>query len=873
MNRSLFNLKPLLASAGVGAALLIGSPVARGLAAPVPAPEVVLGFEPCSDYKLATYEAIEGYFRALASAAPERVRLVDIGRTVEGRTELLAVITSEKNMRRIERYKQISRSLALTHDRGRPLGEDQAHALAREGRAVVWIDFGLHSSEVAHAQTAPLVAYKVVTDESDEVRAIRDNVVFLLAPNLNPDGTTMVSDWYMRNVGTAWESRLPELWHTYAGHDDNRDWFMMTQPETRNAARQLYTEWLPQIVYDQHQSGPYPSRIFVPPFDEPTNPNIQPLVMRGVSRVGEAIMRRLEREGKRGALTRVGFDAWWNGGMRTTPYFHNMVGILTETAHPSATPTVIDPSTFPRQFANGRPTGTPSPDYPNPYLGGRWRMRHSCDYMLSASLAVLDIAARRRSLWLYGSYQMGRHAVTANRDERFLIPATQWDGGTAVKLVNILRLGGVEVERATTAFKAGDSSYDAGSFVIRGAQAFEPYVKDLLMPQVYPDVREYPGGPIKQPYDITGWTLSLQMGVKVDRITTPIDVRTEPVDVAKVPESKLPRAPWRVAALDPRANDSFIAVNRLLKAGVAVFRMPGVLETPEAQWPAGAFVVEPRRDAPKSVEAIARSLGLDLVSLETRPSLAVPMRAPRVGVYHAWGGNSDEGWTRWVLEQFEFPYTRLHDAAVRAGQLLETLDVIVLPDATYRQMRDGLRLGSMPEPYTGGMTDRGVAHLRAFVEQGGTLVALGAAVELPLQAFGLPVQDVTVGLPLTDLKVPGSILSLGVDPSHPVGYGLPADTAAFVSDSPAFALPPPGAHPAAGPVRVAWYQARRPLLSGWMQGEHLLANRAAVVDLPLGRGRVVLLGVRTQHRGQPHGTFKLLFNSLYISALGPAWLR
>jgi len=314
----------------------------------VPTPRSAIGFEPCADYKLATYEQIADYFRKLAAAAPGRMQLVDIGKTAEGRTELMAIISSEENIRQLAKYKDIARTLALA----RAPSDNDARQLARDGKAVVWIDFGLHSTEVAHAQTAPLMAFKAVTDESDEMRFIRDNAIFLLVPNMNPDGTTLVANWYNQNLGKPWEGRPPELWHKYVGHDDNRDWYMMNQPETRNSARQLYTEWFPQIVYNQHQTAPFPARIFVPPFDDPMNPNVPPLVMRGVNLVGDAMTRRLDQEGKRGAISRIGFDTWWNGGMRTAPYFHNMVGILTETGHASATPATYDRKTFPKTFPN-----------------------------------------------------------------------------------------------------------------------------------------------------------------------------------------------------------------------------------------------------------------------------------------------------------------------------------------------------------------------------------------------------------------------------------------------------------------------------------------------------------------------------------------
>src|SRR6266850_8073209 len=368
----------------------------------VPTPQSVIGWEPCADYKLATYEQIEDYFRKLAAAAPNRMKLVEMGKTAEGRTQVLAIISSEDNIRQLGRYKDIARKLALGKDGDRPLTDEQARALAHDGKAVVWIDFGLHSTEVAHGQTAPLMAFKAATDESEEMRVIRDQVIFLLVANMNPDGATMVASWYREHLGKPWEGRPPELWHKYVGHDDNRDWYMLTQLETRNSAKQLYTEWFPQIVYNQHQTGPFPSRIFVPPFDDPMNPNIPPLVMRGVNLVGDVMTRRLDREGKRGAISRIGFDTWWNGGMRTAPYFHNMVGILTETAlWRYATPHEYDAAKLPKRFRNGVPTDTPTTFYPSPWRGGWWRLRDAVDYIMSASLATLDVAARKRSDWLY----------------------------------------------------------------------------------------------------------------------------------------------------------------------------------------------------------------------------------------------------------------------------------------------------------------------------------------------------------------------------------------------------------------------------------------------------------------------------------------
>ncbi len=603
------------------------------LAAPaapdVPTPASVFGFEPCAERELATYEEISDYFRKL-DASSDRMRLFEIGKTAEGRTMLLSVISSEENLKKLDRYKEISKRLALAKN----LGEEEARALAKEGKAVVWIDFGLHSTERAHAQTAPLLAFKAVTEESDEMRAIRENVLLVLIPNINPDGTTLVVDWYRKVKGTPFEeSSPPELYQKYIGHDNNRDFYMFNQPESRNVAAQLYAGYFPQIIYNQHQEAPFPARIFVPPFEDPMNPNIPPLVMRGINLVGEAMTRRMDQEAKPGVVSRLQFDTWWNGGMRTAPYFHNMVGILTETGHSSPMTVTYDPEKFPKAFANGESTSEPSTYYPNPFRGGTWRFSDSCGYMMTGSMAVLEIGSDRKEEWLYDIYRMGRDAIEKGDSETYVIPAEQWDPGTAAKLVNVLRWGGIEVEQATAAFTAAGKSYPAGSYLVRGAQAFRPHLTDLLNPQVYPDRRLYPDGPPEKPYDITGWTLPFQMGVKVEKVLEKVTASATPVDWAKPSPTSIEGRAGFGYAIDARSNDAFTAVNRLMKAGVSISRTGSSL----GDWPPGAFVVQTGADR---IEAAVRDLGVRIQALVEAPSDLVSLRAPRIGLYHGWGGTS-----------------------------------------------------------------------------------------------------------------------------------------------------------------------------------------------------------------------------------------
>lgn len=863
--------------AGLALALLpLALPLSAGAAPPLPTPASALGFEPCADYKLATYEAIDAYLQALDTAS-DRMTLTEIGRSVDGRPLRLAVISSARNLRRLDRFREIAATLARARAGGDVIAEDVARGLAREGRAVVWVDFGLHSSEVAHAQAAPLFAWRMVSDDSPEMTRIRDEVILLLMPNMNPDGTTMVADWYMRHVGTPYErAPLPELYHRYIGHDNNRDWYMLTQPESRAVARQLYHEWFPQILHNQHQEAPFPARIFVPPFKDPVNPWIPPLVVRGINAVGSAITRRLEREGKIGAVSRVQFDAWWNGGMRTAPYFHNMIGILTETAHASASPAVYDPATFPRAFASGVSTSEPSADYPSPYRGGRWTQRDSCEYMITASTAVLDIAARRREEWLYDIYRMGRDQIEAGRAESFVIPRTQWDPPAAVALVNTLRRGGIEVEQALEDFESGGRRFAAGSYVIHGAQPFRAYAHDLLRPQRYPDRRLSPEGPPDRPYDITGWTLPLQMGVDVDLLAGRAGVRTRPVDEATAePEFTGAAREARVFAIDARLNQSARAVNELLAGGLTVDRLEAALDAEGIKWPPGTFLIEATPAAQPLVERVAGSHGLRVGALAAPPDGARrPVRRARIGLYRPWGGSIDEGWTRFVLEQHGFQPATLRDADLRAGGLAARVDVVVIADTPYESLLRGIAPGVMPAEYTGGMGPHGVAALVQFVESGGTLVTLDSASELPLTAFGIPARNVLAGSAAGEFFIPGSLVALEVNTSHPLAWGVQEDATAFFAHGLAFAPPAPRGRgePETWPdtvAVVASYGRTGPLRSGWQLGAERLRGRAAIVEAPLGAGRVVMVGFRTQHRAQSLGTFKFLFNALWASAEPP----
>ena len=805
-------------------------------AAVPPTPREHLGFAPGDDYKLADYGQIVGYFQKLA-AASGRIRLVEFGRSSEGRPMYVAFLSAPENLARLDRYREIARRLAL----GQATPEE-ARALAAEGKAVVWIDSGLHASEVAPAQHAPELAFRMVTAEDPETQAIRRNVILMQVPVINPDGLDMVAHWYAQNAGTPYETApLPRLYQRYSGHDNNRDYFMLNLPETRAVTRLLFREWFPQIVYNQHQTPPFPARIFVPPYSEPLNPHVPAAVMAGINLIGSAMRERFDRENKPGVLSYVGFDAWWNGGLRSVPAFHNMHGILTETAlNAYATPRVYKPSEIRAGFSNGIPAREPSVFYDRPWLGGKWGLRDAIEYMLTADFAILDLAATRRADYLLKAWQLARASITAGESGSpyaYIVSPDQWDRSVAPELLDRLAQAGVEIRRARAAFRAGGKSYPAGTVVMPAAQPFRPYLMDLLEPQRYPELRSGTTGPTKRPYDIAGWTLSMQMGVAVDRIDERFTADLEPW------QPGAPAAP----ALDHRDTHAFLAIAALLERGEKV------------TWDAGGAI----NSGPPAWE----------------------LRHPRVALYQPWLPNADEGWTEWVLDRFHVPFTLLHNADFAGAQLRARFDTVILASQGATSILHGLRQGERPvrgadggsgEPvvqrpeYTGGIGLTGLAALDAFVRAGGTLIALDTATELPVQFFPLPVRNLlrapAAGEPA--FYCPGSLVRLDVETGHPLAFGMPKQAVAFSSGGAAFEVSVAPAYNKDGQeVRtVARYASRDLLSSGWISGEKAVLGKAALVEARHGQGRVVLFGFRPQFRGQPWGTFKFLLNAVYLGS-------
>ena len=827
----------------------------------VPEPADVFGFKPGTDYRLATHAQIVEYFTRL-DAASDRVVVEEIGRTVENRPLILAFISSEANITSRARYKEIARQLATA----RGVDQARARALAKEGKAIVWIDGGLHATEVAHAQHTPELGWWVATSESDEAKRMRENAILLLMPVMNPDGLEVVTSWYSRNLGTPYETTSPpQLYHHYIGHDNNRDWYMFTQNETRAVGRILYHEWFPQIVYNHHQSSPFPGRIWGPPMENPVNPNLDPLIVSTINQIGEAMRKRFDEEEKPGYNSGIVFDMWWNGSMRGAPDFHNMAGFLTETAgYRYATPRCYSEEEIPDTFgerASHLDAKNPSTNYTNPWRGGCWPLRSAVDYMLTASRAVLNFGATLKedflfNIWRMGTRQIARGEKATGGPYAYVIDlAAQHDPTAAVEFLRTFRRAGVEIRQADTGFSAGGRQYPAGSYVI-GPQAFRPYVIDLMEPKAYPDRRQYPGGPPEPPYDMTGYELGLQMGIDAARITEPFPLPQRIVTEIAAAAATVNGA-GDAFTLSRKANLAARAVNRLLAAGARV----SLAES-------GDFAVQGA--ARGDVEKVASELGVAVTAGGAPPGPLRALRPPRIGLYRSHLSNMDEGWTRWVLEQYEFPYRTLTDKDIRGGDL-SGLDIILFADEGEDQILNGHRAGTMPAEFVGGIGVEGATALKRYVENGGWVFAWDGAADFAISTFGLPLRNTVRNVQPEDFFIPGSLVHLETKSGSALAAGMPARAVAFFVQSQAFSVIPAASE---GKQRVerdlevfASYASQDFLASGWeLGGARYAAGRPAGVRVPVGKGQVVVLAFRPHFRGQPHNTFKLLFNPIFAAA-------
>ena len=893
--------------------LLVTTGQAAFAQARITSPKQEFGHEIGEDYFLANYQQLLKYWDKLDRES-NRLQVVRIGTTAEGRPMVMAIITAPENFKKLPRYQEIARRLA----RADGVSEAQAREMAREGKAIVWIDGGLHATEVLGSQQLIQWVYEMVSkDDPETLRFLRDDI--LLATLVNPDGMDLVSDWYMRD--SVKENRstsgVPRLYQKYAGHDNNRDSYMASQPETQAVDSIFYRAWYPQIVYNHHQTAPAGTVIFAPPFRDPFNYNFDPLIPVGIDLVGAAMHSRFIQEGKPGSTMRSGssYSTWWNGGLRTTVYFHNMIGLLTEAI---GNPTPMSIPLVPDRLL-------PSSANPFPILPQKWHFAQSLAYELSANRAVMDVASKYREDFLFNAWRMGMNSIErgrrdtwtlkpqrvdvvkdavskapnprqpgppekyiaslydpAARDPRgYIIPADQKDFPTVVRFINALVKNGIDIHRATSSFTVGSKQYPQGSYVVMTAQAFRPHVLDMFEPQNHPDDIPYPGGPPTPPYDNAGWTLAYQMGVKFDRILEPFAGPFEKLSgFAPVPGSRVlgGTADGTNTAFSwtREANDGYLALNRLLKAGQEVYTVTNSIDS----FQPGTFFVRMTPEATRILSAASAERGVKFSSVKAIPSSSVQrLRPPRIALWDVYGGEISSGWMRYVFDQFEFPYDVVFANDIDTGDLSSKYDVLILPDGGVLSAAPDTAMTfqqrSQPAPekipaewrsHLGRITvAKSLPKIRAFVENGGTLLALGDAAEIGYK-LGLPVTDAVVdengkALPRSKYYVPGSVLSVAVDTTNAIAWGMSSPVDIFFDNNPAFKL-----QPAAGEKnvkQVAWFASASPLRSGWAWGQKILEGASEIVTAPLGKGNVVLYGPQVHFRGQTHGAFRFLFNGIY----------
>ena len=924
----------------------------------VTSPKEQLGFNFGDDYQLANYTQLVDYWKKLAGQS-DRMKLVEIGKTAEGRTMIMAIITAPENHKKLDRYKEIGRRLATAEG----LTDDQARALAAEGKAVIWIDGGLHATEVLGAQQLLELVYQMVSmNDPETLRILKD--VILLATPVNPDGLELVSNWYMREQDPMKRSTngLPRLYQKYVGHDNNRDFYMSNQPETEAINRVFFHDWFPQIVYNHHQTGPVGTVLFAPPFRDPFNYYLDPLVPLGIDLVGAAMHSRFVAENKPGATMRSGssYSTWWNGGLRTVTYFHNMIGLLTESI---GNPTPIEIPFLPqRQLAKG--------DFPYPIAPQKWHFRQSIEYSITANRAVLDLASKHREDFLFNIYRMGKNSIERGsqdhwtvtpkriaevqaaiakdappggpqaggpegRDRRaagvasdaapsdspqgfggqprgvslkyyemlrspdkrdprgFIIPSDQADFLTATKFINTLIKTGITIHRATSEFAVAGKSYPAGSYVVKTAQAFRPHILDMFEPQDHPDDIPYPGGPPTPPYDNAGYTVAYQMGVTFDRVLEGFEGPFEKINGLVKPAAGKVNVVANAAGflLSHQVNDSIVAVNRLVSSGEEVYWLEQPLSANGRSYPAGTIFIPAKPSTLPKLQKLADDVGLSFDAVASKPTGdAYKLRALRIGLWDRYGGSMPSGWVRWLLEQYEFPFTVVYPPTLDAGDLASKFDVLIFVDGGIPAREGGGGGGrgggggggGMPDPQSipaefrdrlGNVTvARTVPQLRQFLEAGGVILTIGSSTSLGYSA-GLPIanalmertQDGTER-PLQREKyyIPGSVLQVRVDNSNPLAYGMSDKLDVFFDNSPVFRLRPDAAMKGVKPV--AWFDTDKPLRSGWAWGQKYLQDGVAIAEARVGKGKLFLFGPEITFRAQPHGTFKFLFNGIYYGA-------
>ncbi|MDQ7816156.1 MAG: M14 family metallopeptidase [Melioribacteraceae bacterium] len=836
-------------------------------------PEEFLGFKVGTDYKIADYETIQKYFKHLAEFSKQ---IVDekIGKTSQKRDMFMAIISSEENIKNLQKYREIVKKLSDP----RKITDAEAELMAKEGKTVVLVTCNIHSTEIASAQMSMELAYNLITgNASKEVVASLNNVIFILMPSINPDGTTMVVDWYNKTLNTEYDgAQMPWLYHVYSGHDNNRDWFMFNLQETKNVVKVAFHDWMPQIWLDEHQMGSGGARLFVVPYKDPINPNVHPLIWRWQGLIGSYTALDLEKQGYNGIISQALFEGWWEGPASDCGMWHNQISLLSEMASVNvASPIFIDQSEV--RATTEITTYDIRTNYPNPWRGGWWRLRDIVNYELALTESLIKISSDFKEEILVNYYRMGKEAVEKGRTEKpfaYVIPRDQNDPVTTAKMIEILQLGAVEVNFSEKQFVVDNMIYPANSYVIYLAQPNGRYVKDLMEEQSYPDLRKSRTESPITPYDVAGWTLTYLMGVKSYQIDKPFELDSKIINEPKYPVGVVSDQQGKYFIAKSGLNVNSTLINRLHKQGIPVYWNSEILNLNGKKYNQGSVIVEVSSKSKELVKKAAEDLNIKFdVADQIEKEKIKEIKKITVGLYQPWTANMDEGWTRLLLENYEFNFVTIHNKDFKDKKLKQKFDVIIIPDMSGDIIRTGKPTGDAarfyrpkPPEYDSGLGRVGLENLKNFVEKdGGYLITLGQACNFAIEDLGLRVTNTLKNIRREEYFCPGSLVKVNIDNTHPIGYGMEEESLAYISSNIAFATSTPfGKYDRS---IVARFPDKNLLKSGFLLGEDYLFKRAAIVDVTQKKGHVILMGFKVQNRHWTFGTFKLLFNAIHSAGL------
>jgi len=834
-------------------------------------PEDFFGHKMGADRKLARWDKIVEYFNKLGEHPC--VKVMELGKSTEGNPFLLVIITSSENMKNIDKIRDMSYRIGHPKE----MSEKDAEKIIAEGKAVVAMSMSIHATEVGGTQMAPELAYELAT--KPEYEEVRKNTVLIMFPSFNPDGEIMVTDWYNKWLGTEYEGLSPPwLYHKYVGHDNNRDAINNTMIESQMVSHVIYHEWYPQAYIDYHHMGNYGARFYIPPFSNPVDENVDPLIWTEQELYGGLMHVMLEQAGKMGIESAATYPGEFMPTFNYVPCWHNICGMLTESASAGiATPSFVHPQQL-KPSSRGRPEYRTQMGFPHPWPGGWWKLRDVVEQQKISAIAMMKAASSFREMILRNMYIKSTRNIKKGETEppySFIIKPYQHDELTAYKLLKIMMDMGVEVNRSQREFIADGISYPRGTHIIFTAQHCRPFIVSLLQQSYYhvgPFSQKADGSPIV-PYDLASYTIPEFMGVRLHEVKEKIEGIFEPLPSLRFPRGDVAKPAPNGWLLDIRANDSFAAVNRLIRHRVEVQRITSSIKIGENNYEVGSWHIFGGDDVKDELNKLSRRYHL---IFDAAPPVLYekPARALRIGMYQRlYGGNMEEGWTRWLLEQYKFNYRTLTDREIKKGKLVSKYDVIILPsDAKAMILGEGIEeyyekrfQGTMtfpkwPEEYKSGIGKDGADKLVEFVNEGGTLITTGDSCEFAIEQFKLPVKNMLQDVKPTEFTCPGSTLRVNINNENPLTFGVQDDLLIIFRSGPAWEIKP-SSHNETTSV-VLSYPESQIMVSGWLKGEEKLSKKAAMVEAKKGNGRVILYGFPVNFRAQSDAAFKLLFNAL-----------